>query len=449
MLRRCVARYQIHFKGKNMPVPIKLAGAITLALAFAPHSASAGQLDYTLYAGVEHSDNINMAGNNPTSQYALVPGVNFNFVQEGSTIQANVSGNLQYRDYMGSDFTSQTQTQLAGQANWTVLPERLDFTVQDYAGIQPVDYLASNAPSNQQQTNVISLGPTLHFRLGNTLRGQAELRYINSYAQTTQGFNSSRGVAALRLLKELSPTNQLSLNAETQRTNFVNVLGGPNYNRHEVFTRYVSKLARFDIDAALGWSQLEFDGSTRALSSPLARLAVAWRPSERSTLALASSRQYSDAAQGMMELSGQQIGGINGTNTGNAAVNSQIYLERRLELSYNFRGTRFQFSLAPFYNKLDYTNDQLFNQTGRGGRIGFDYQLSPTFTLSTFAQAQTLTYQTLDRRDKSYDYSVSLIRQWTPHWGARASFSHQQRNSSVPGQSFQENRIYFGVTFRR
>ena len=448
-----------------MPTPTKLACAIAFTLVVSG-TASAAQFDYSLYAGIVHSDNINLTNADPVSQNLLIPGINFNFTQQGATIQANAVGNLEFRKYLGNDFSNQTQTQLASRVNWTAVPQRLDFTVEDYASIQPVDNLASNAPANQQQTNVFSLGPTLHFGLGATFRGQAELRYVNSNAQKTKGFNSKRGLAALRVIRDLNATDQLSLNIEAQRTNFDHAESGPNYNRNEAFVGYVSHLAHVDIDAAFGFSKLEFDGSqVRTISSPLVRAALVWRVTEQTTLTTAGSRQYSDAALDMQQagqapvgagvvggnIGGGSVGGgiAGGANAGNTAVNSEVYMERRGSLSYGFRTERLLLSVTPTYRKLDYVVNPLFNQTGRGGNIGIQYQLQPSMQLSAFVQSERLTYQTLIRRDKSFTYDVALAKQVTPHWSWRLAFAHQQRNSSIPTQGFQENRIYFGLAFTR
>lgn len=448
-----------------MPTPTKLVCALTFTLTIVSGAATAAQFNYSLYAGIVHSDNINLTNTDPISQNVLIPGVNFNFMQQGATIQANAIGNIEFRKYLGNDFSSQTQTQLAGRVNWTVAPQRLDLTLEDYASVQPVDNLASNAPANQQQTNVFSIGPTLHFDLGTALHGQGELRYVNSKAQKTKGFNSSRGLAALRIIRDLNATDQLSLNAETQRTNFDHAESGPNYNRNEAFLGYVSHLAHVDIDAAFGWSKLEFDkSSARTISSPLVRAALAWRLTEQTTLTAAGSRQFSDAALGMQQagqapIGGDAVGGniggsggggiAGGANAGNTAVNSEVYTERRGSLSYGFRTERLLLSVTPTYRKLDYVVNPLFNQTGRGGNVGIQYQLQPSMQLSASAQSERLTYQTLIRRDESFGYDVTLSKQTTPHWGWRIAYSHQQRRSSIPTQGFHENRIYFGVAFTR
>jgi hypothetical protein len=435
-----------------MPVSTKLAVAIALALAIAPHVASAAQLDYSLYTGIEHSNNINQASSNPLSQNVLIPGVNFTFLQEGSTVQANVAGDLEYRDYLGSRFSNQAQAQLAGQVNWTMMPERLDFTVQDFAGVQPVDRLASNSPDNQQQTNVFTIGPTLHFGMGSTLRGQAELRYIGSYAQKTKDFNSNRSQGAVRVFKELSATDVLSLNVESQHIDFTHGGNSPNYDRNQLFGRYTRKLVHFNVDVSVGWSQLDFDrADTSKVSSPLTKVTLDWLPTQRSVFTFTAVRQYSDAASDMTTQQPSQL--IEGTDTGismgNAVIDSQVYLDRRAELTYSFTGERLTVSVSPLYRKLDYVNGSNFNQTGRGGSATIDYRLRPTLTLSAFGTHENLIYNTLDRRDRNMNYGLSLAHQWTPHWMWRASVSQQRRDSTAADQSFHENQIYLGIIYKR
>jgi hypothetical protein len=462
-----------------MPASSTLGRAITLALAAVSGTAAAAQFDYSLYAGIEHSDNINLSASNPVSQSVLIPGVNFTFAQQGSAVQANVAGALEYHDYLGGAFDNQTFVQLASQANWAVLPQRLDFTVQDFAGVQPLSTLSSNAPNNQQQTNVLAVGPILHFRFGDSLRGQAELRYINSYASKNKNFNSSRGEAALRLFKDLDPSDVLALSFESQRAKFDDAAGnsdgnpggvtrGTNYTRNELFGNYIRTLAHFKLDVAVGWSRIDFSGA-RAVSTPLTRATLGWQPTTRSSFAITAAHQYSDAAEDMMLQPGQIVAGAGvqldnkaigpigppgqaapgGINTGNVVIDPQVYLDRSVEGNYTFTTEVLTLSVAPLYRRLSYLNDPTFNQTGRGGSAGLSYRLTPLLSLSAFFDGETITYNALDRRDKTSDYGVSLIDRRTAHWSLQASLVHRQRDSTVPGQGYSDNEIYFGVVFRR
>jgi Putative beta-barrel porin 2 len=471
-----------------MPASSTLSCAVALALAVASGTASAAQFDYSLFAGINHSDNIDLTQNNTISESVLIPGFNFTYSQLGSTLQTNVAGTLEYYDYLGNGFNNQTFVQLTGKANWTVLPQRLDFTVQDFAGVQPLSTLASDAPNNLQQTNVLALGPILHFRLSNTLRGEAELDYINSYASKTKEFNSSRGQGVLRFLKDLGPTDVLSVNLESQHVDFYDTgssppaeINGipdidqtaniPNYTRNEVFARYVRTLAHFNLDVSLGWSQIDFSGAPSA-STPLARATLSWQPTPRSNLAITASHQYSDAAQDIMMQPGQIIAGAGaqldnnaigpvgltgpqgqtspgGINTGDLVIDPEVYLNQSLGADYTFTTDRWTVSAAPLYSRLSYLNDPTFNQTDRGASAGVSYHVTALVSVSVFADGERYSYHSLDRRDDTSDYGISLTDRRTPHWTWQVSLTHRQRDSTASGQSYSENEIYFGVVFKR
>ena len=456
-----------------MPASITLARAVAFALAVVPGAVCASQFDYSIYASVEHSDNITLSDSNPISQNVFSPGINFSYAQQGSIFQANVTGTLQYNDFLGHQFSDQTQTALAAQANWTVLPKRLDFTIEDYAGVEPVDSLASNSPDNQQQTNVLSLGPTLHLQFGDVMRAQIELHYLNSYASKVQDFDSSRGMVAFRLYRDLSPTDTLSLNVESQRVKFEHsaadelidgvddTIATPNYTRDEIYGRYTSTLAHFDADLLMGWSKIDFDHAPGD-SKPLARATLGWQFTPRNSLSVTGAYEFSDAAQDMFLQPGQSIvntlsenptdfidnpGG--GISTGSMVIDSEVYLEKSLQLTYTYHTERLQLSLAPIYDKLTYLNDSTFNQSTRGGTVSLDYHVRPRTTLTGFVNAQRETYESLARTDKTYRYGVDLGHQWTPHWSWHVSYIRQLRNSNALAQSYHENEVYFSVVFKR
>jgi hypothetical protein len=146
-----------------------------IALAI-PAFAPAVQLDYEVGLGIEHNDNVNLSDRDPISDDILIPSLGFAVSQLGSTVQAAAIGTVEYRDYLGGSFSDEFRGDVNGRLNWTISPERLDFTVQDRLALEPVNALVPNAPNNLQQTNVFALGPILSFRLAETVSGQAERR---------------------------------------------------------------------------------------------------------------------------------------------------------------------------------------------------------------------------------------------------------------------------------
>lgn len=436
-----------------MSPTIRPIRALPLVLALAAGPAVAGQFDYSLYGGVEHSDNINLSATDPISQSVLTPGFGFSYVEQGATLQAHVTGAGEYRKYLGGAYSNQKFGELAGLVNWTVLPQRLDFAVQDYASVQPLSTLSSDAPDNQQQTNVLSLGPILHFDLGRAARGQAELRYIDSRASRTTQFNSSRGEAALRLMRDISPTSQLSLNMESQQVDF-DEAGEVDYDRDEVFARYVHRLTHVDLDAALGWSRIRFDGAAGSASDPLARASINWRATARNRLGIAYTRDYSDAAQDLINLAAPVDTGVPvttpaGVRTGGAVIGGGAYLERRMDGYYGYGGERLTFSLSPWYRKLHYVEGTNPDQTGRGGNAGLDYRLRERTTLSVFANIERIEYAALSRRDTTRNLGATLTQLINEHWSWRLSLVDRHRSSTDANGGYHAKEAYFGIVYQR
>lgn len=433
---------------------IKRASGVGLALVAAaiPAPLWAGQLNYTLYGGLEHSDNIALTAQDKMSESVLVPGMSFTYLQQGADLQANFAGNLEYRDYLSQRFSDQTQLQLAGQANWTLLPSRLDLELQDYAGVQPIDRLASNGPDNLQQTNVLTFGPVLHFLLGSAMRGQAAVHYISSYAEKTKDFNSNRTQESLAVIRDVNPTDRVSLNLALQQVSLTEQSATPDYDRREVLAGYISELAYLQVDLGLGWTQLDFkQAGMPTASGPLQRVTIDYRPTERSTLSLSAAREYSDAAQDLLLQAPINIleGTGTGVDVGNTTVDAQVYRERRLRLAYTYEDTRLTLTAAPLYRRLGYLNDPTLDQTTRGAGINITYRIRPTLSLAFVSIYERVAYDAVDRRDTTTNYGLDLVKHLNAHWGWRVSLLHQQRSSSQADQDYRENQIYFGLLYNR
>ena len=103
---------------------------------------------------------------------------------------------------MDNTFDDRFRGKFAGNVNWTLLPERLDWVFEDYMSPQQIDEFASSSPDNEQQVNLFVTGPTLYARFGAATRGQFDLRYGNSYAEENDEFNGDRYSAAARVLHD-------------------------------------------------------------------------------------------------------------------------------------------------------------------------------------------------------------------------------------------------------
>jgi hypothetical protein len=425
--------------------------ACSIGMAFGSTALAATDgLDYSIGMSVEHSDNMNESPIDPIGQTAAIPRLNFDWVERGSTLQVQATGQIEYRDYLGGAFDNELRGQLAGVANWIILPERLNFDFEDYAGVQPVNLFATNAPGNQQQTNLLTLGPTLHFRFYEALKGEVDLRLSDSTASVTKEFDSQRVLGAVRAIRDINPTDQLSGNVEAENVHFSNEQGGPDFVRYTGYGRYISKLSQIDLDFALGYSSLNFSGAPDS-SGVFARGKVDWRATPTSTFELAAARQYSDASQELVVDPAQLLTtvGEGRVITGSALISSQVYLEHRLDLAYAYRTERLTVRLAPYYRKLDYTIDAELNETSHGALLDASYLLRPLWSIGFDAAEETRKFSLIDRRDEDLRYGGYIANTLTTHWSWRFDLIRNQRASTQFGQGFGENIAMLSVTFKR
>ena len=415
-------------------------------------SAPANPPEYSLEAALGYSDNINESGIDPTGQAVLIPRLKFDWHEEGAYLLAHAAGRVEYRDYLGGAFDNELRGQFSGIATWFIFPQRLSFDFEDYASVEPVDIFAPNAPGNQQQVNVATLGPTFHFRIQQTLNGQAELRLTANTASKSKEFNSHRGFAALRALKDLSKTRKLSGNVEAQHVHFTDRSGGPDYTRYDAYARYQATLAQMDFDAALGGTRVAFANGNRDHSGWLGRAALDWRVTPSNTLGASVMRQYSDASQDLIADPAALLTATaltNGIVPGSTPITSQVYLEKRASVNYVFHSERFLVRAEPYYKTLDYLLDPGFDQTVHGVVAGVSYRPRPLWTLAFDAAEETRDYKNVARRDEDQRYDLSFVDQLTRQWSVRLDLVRNQRNSDAAGQGFRENAAYVTAIFTR
>ena len=426
---------------------IRLAPAIA-ALSFAPVQAQ--EIHWLAELGLEHNDNINLSEDDPVSATVLEPAIGFTVRQHGSTFQADVAGRAEYRDYIEGPYASEFRSFLAARGNWSAIEGRLDVTAENYLTVQPVNPLAADVPSNQQQTNVFAVGPTLRFRITPALRGLAELRYINSWAEETQEFNANRWAGALRAIKDLNAYSALSFNAVADRVDLRDDVTLPDYTRYSAFFRYERSTPQLVLNADAGYTWLRYSGaSDDDVSGVLLRGHLARPLTPRNTLALDVARQYTDAAAAMML--GTSIGERipSAISTGDATVTADTYLEEAAALAWVYTGPRATLRIGPYHRELEYVHDIEFDQRSTGVGLDATWLLRPLWRIGFQARGENTRYTRVDRDDDVREYTLYTDRRWTTHWSWRVAVSHYRRNSNVPGENANANIIYAGLSWAR
>lgn len=443
-------RTAIH-PGACRPLPASLSCALVLTMSSG--SADAARIDYELGLTALYSDNLTLSPTAAESGTVIAPWLRFGAEQTGSAFALDLRGNLQYLDFPSGTFDDGFRGALSGQAQWTLIEERMVWVFEDYLSRQPVDTLGAFSLDNEQQTNVFVTGPSVFARFGPAMRGQLDLRYGNSRAEETDTFDSDRYNASLRLYREFSRTRRLGFNAEATRVDFdVDSAAVPDYTRYDAYLGYESEFRRLKHGLDAGYSQLEFRDGRGSTSAPLLRAHFDWNLAPRSTIDGRLSYQFADAAQDQVVLADDFQDAITDV-VGNpqVPVTPDVFRERRVELGYRFGGERLSLQARPYYQRLRYVDAfaQAQDQRGYGGIFEIGYRVRPRLMLSFLVAHDTREFDALARKDRDFSTALSLTNAFTRHWYGSIGLQRRERSSTAAGQDYDENAATISIHYRR
>lgn len=421
-------------------------------LALASHDAAAVQIGYRLELGLEHSDNVNLSETAPISETTLIPRVEFTLTEAGSRVQADVEGSLEYLHYFGGTFANETRAELDAAVNWWLLPERLSWNVANSLGVEPVNVRSPDSPDNLQRANVFSTGPTLHLTHSSATSSQIEMRYVDTYAEVTSAFDSTRVSGAYRLLHETSPTNRFSLNFETQDTDFENDIEAMDYKHHAAYFGYSRTFRELLVDLALGYTRIDFDNGEDA-SGPLTRFSLEWAVTPTNRLRASAAWQYSDAATRMTQGAVLPEIGVGEVRFERGNITPDIYEETFASASHIYESERITMETGVHAGEYRYeqASANSFDRDERGGTFSIGYRLRPLLTAGFQLGLGRTEYVGSDAYDRHRWYGLFLEHRMSRHWSWRADLARNEREASGRNDapSYDENIAFVRIVYTR
>lgn len=427
------------------------AGLLAALLSCAP-GAQAWRLDYDLSLGVEYTDNVGRRATAEEDELVLRPELRIALTEQGERVRASVVGAASWRNYTRGVFDDELRTDLGARLDVALLEGRLGWTVEDYLAEEPVDVFASASPGNIQRTNFFSTGPTLFLRFSPVLSGRAELRWQDTYAEVDRAFNSERLQLALRAIRALDDTTDLSGNVELARVRPDEPgLATFDNDRVALFARWARESARRSLGFDVGWSEVDFDGAEDS-SGLLLRARGTWDPTEASTLDFALAREYSDAAADLVLRAPTEDDLAQPVTAGpgfGIDVTPDVFLDRRAGLGYTIRGERVQTALRGDFRRQTYRQNPALDRRTAGVGIGLDYLLSTTATLGAFASHYDQVALNTDFGSTETDAGVRLRYRARSNLWLVAELARARRDADLPANEFTETRAFIGVTLSR
>lgn len=422
------------------------AAVVGWALAAPIHAA---QSDWGVGLAMVYNTNINRVETSGPSELTQVLGGGFAYTENSADLNARVYAQVNFRHFYRRTNTDDTIGILDGAIAWTILPQRLAWTVENVFRQLAVGVTAPIAPSNLTKSNTFSTGPDLTYPLNSTNTFALGARYGRFDVQDSNA-DTRRYTAYARGLHRISPQSTFSANFEAARVYFEpGAQVFPDVYRQDLFGRYDTQSGTGGLTIDVGTTSVTPTGGEKVSGNRLVRLTVFEALSPRSLIRLAYVDQVSDTYTDM-------LAGLSASTIGREAVlaptavniaTSDLYDAKTGVLAYVNKGAgRFDFTLQGRRRQVDFaTLDQDYHETGL--RFEGNWVLSGATQLRAFADTARRTYDSFTRQDIESIFAVSMEFKLNRSVTLGAYTDRSARQSSVEGSSYVDNRIYLAVAY--
>lgn len=442
-----MARNAIDMKKSALCAALSTALLAPAAVAQSPlDERRADRFEYEVLLEAEYSDN--RARTEPAADdgITLHPRLNFLFDHLGERLDARAIGQIGYFHRIDSEFDNDLFAEMAAQADWWLLPQRLYWTFQNYSFVEPIDIRAAPNADNRQQLNTFVTGPSVVLSPGGLWNGVLDGRYSRTNAEHTDSVDNDRFSLAARLAYTPETYRSLSIGAEASEVDYLDAPGVFDYERLDATVQFSNYLRRLAIEATAGHSRIDFDQG-EDLSGPLLRLWMRWMLSPQQALIARLGREFSDASDDLVE-------GIDGFTTlreerGNPAVGPELYERDSVQLQWQGEFTRSDWLLTTYVRDYDYPLEtEPLSHEARGVQLRGRYALGPSTYLRGEVGSERRDFD-VAREDRDRYLAVSVERELNQRWAVRAGLVRFERDSTLPtGNNYDENIVSVAFVFK-
>ena len=260
--------------------------------------------------------------------------------------------------------------------------------------------MLNDTPSNSQDTNAFSMGPNYLMRLNMRYNLDFGVRYNDFYYEELD-LDNDRLVGMLKLSYNINSLIEASLNFHSQDVAFDNDVLNDNYNRSDLFMRFVYQRGLNFVEFELGSTVVNFDNALQAKGS-MYKVILNNQRTRSSNFQFRAAHFLSDASSNMLDSSGETGQGDYVASTSDVYTNDEYSIAYTMQsdtsntmFSLNSNETNYnqQINLDQKVKGLVFTNN--INLI-RGSRFSFEVEYLNT----VFKNLQPI------RTDKSTRYSV-------------------------------------------
>lgn len=388
--------------------------------------------------GIENSNNIFLSQINPQSDNIFHETLSLNYARNSPTVKTKFLFNADHQRYQKNSFPDQNVFSSALDFNATLIKKRLTWDVFNQFARVPTNNAKLNLPTNQENTNTFTTGPTyIVFRNARQYLNLS-LKYNKLYTQKSDIDSSSYSGNAV-YNRNLTRTFAVKLEVNAKKRNFVNTVLNTDYRRTDAIVALTKRMKLSELYVATGKTRIVRKGDTN-VDNGIFRMGYKYALPNFSSLSVSYDRELSDFT-GEFSNASSQSGEILPN------VGSQIFIMQRgnVAIKRDFGKSNVGFNFT-YYN-AEYDNSSL-NSTTKASELFYDEKITSSVNMRLTGAYDINTYNISSRKDKTEIYTgmlskqiaglylITLKLQFTRRKSDFATFSSNERRIAINGQYF-------------
>jgi hypothetical protein len=432
---------KIWLTGDHMGARLAIAVMVSCVCA----SAARADLDYQLSLGAGHTDNVTRVPADEVDEDIVAAGLRFAFDKQTKRLQADIVGDLEYREYLDDTFDSELVGNLYADTVFALIPERLTWSATDQFGQVLTDPFAPATPENSENINYFSTGPDFLVGFGSQMRLRVGGRYSLVDYQESPLDSSSTGLH-LALIRAISDRSSISLNTNLRQVEYDEESLDADFDETETYLRYEVEGGRTNIAVDAGYSRIDRDATDDSEGGALLRVIVSRRISASSVISLDGGREFSTAASAFTSdqgITGVDLGAVPGRQT------ADPFTLDRINLGWTFNRNVTSLAMSAGWSKRSYEDGPLLDEKLSTLSARYRRELSPVTSLELAVSRTDVGYEV-----PAVDYaetSADVVFAWrlTRNLTLDLRYDRATRSSDTPANEYTENRFWLAIGFGR
>jgi hypothetical protein len=393
-------------------------------------------LNVDLSLGAIQSDNVARVSTNEESGAVAISSLDLKYRENTRRINADVDADIGYEHFLDETFDDGVIGQADGVVTVGLLPERVEWTLEDQFRQARVDPFGGDTPDNRQNVNRFATGPDLRLHLNDAMA----MRFSGRFARVdyeTAAADGDRVGGSVALVRHLGPAREASFNVSRESISFDDDAANVGYDRDSAFVRYETRNSRTELTADLGYMRIQ-DELGKTANGMLLDVLLLRRVSPDSRLALNVGTRFSDSGDIVRLTPGTDRGDIDPVVV---LANAQPFEGRFVNLGWEFARNRTSLGVFVEYRQQRYTDAAEFDRDMLTYGAHLNRSLSPRIEV----------YGRVHNQREDFDNSGSFIEELQGNLGVMVHFGisayialdgqHMDRKSTNSVSEYTENRL--------